>query len=200
MRLRYGAVIGTAQPGLGFKVPLIDSVEKVSVKTITYTWDKMNSYSYDQQPADLKISVTLRASPDKVADLYAKFGSLRHRRQPGGQPGREPAGQDRVRPLHGGEGDPGARSAQLRDQGRHHGHAEGRPDDHHRERAAREHRIQRQLSALDRAAHAGRGRGAEAAAERRARKGAGADHGHAGHRQGQRRPRRGAGRRRCRCG
>src|SRR3989442_9061784 len=74
--LRTGAVIGTAQPGLGFKVPFIDAVEKISVKTITYTWDKMNSYSYDQQPADLKISVTLRASPDKVADLYAKFGRL----------------------------------------------------------------------------------------------------------------------------
>src|SRR5256886_7195322 len=76
VRLRYGATIGTAQPGLGFKIPLIDSVEKVSVKTITYSWDKMNSYSYDQQPADLKISVTLRASPDTVADLYAKFGRL----------------------------------------------------------------------------------------------------------------------------
>src|SRR6202158_2525547 len=74
--LRNGAVIGTAQPGLGFKMPLIDSVEKISVKTATYTWDKMNSYSYDQQPADLKISVTLRASPDKVSDLYAKFGRL----------------------------------------------------------------------------------------------------------------------------
>jgi len=53
VRLRYGAVIGTAQPGLGFKVPLMDTVEKVSVKTTTFTWDKMNSYSYDQQPADL---------------------------------------------------------------------------------------------------------------------------------------------------
>src|ERR1700753_945093 len=74
--LRNGAVIGTAQPGLGFKLPLFDSVEKVNVKTVTYTWDKMNSYSYDQQPADLKVSVTLRAAPEKVADLYAKFGSL----------------------------------------------------------------------------------------------------------------------------
>src|SRR6202521_1755285 len=74
--LRNGAVIGTAQPGLGFKVPLIDGVEKISVKTSTYTWDKPNYYSYDQQPADLKISVTLRASPDKVSDLYAKFGLL----------------------------------------------------------------------------------------------------------------------------
>src|SRR5260221_12322841 len=76
VRLRYGAVIGTAQPGLGFKIPLIDSVEKISVKTSTFAWDKMNSYSYDQQPDDLKISVTLRASPDKVSDLYAKFGRL----------------------------------------------------------------------------------------------------------------------------
>lgn len=76
VRLRYGAVIGTAQPGLGFKVPLMDTVEKVSVKTSTFTWDKMNAYSFDQQPADLKISVTLRAAPEKVADLYAKFGLL----------------------------------------------------------------------------------------------------------------------------
>jgi regulator of protease activity HflC (stomatin/prohibitin superfamily) len=74
--LRNGAVVGTAQPGLGFKIPLMDTVEKVSVKTTTFTWDKMNSYSYDQQPADLKISVTLRASPEKVSDLYAKFGAL----------------------------------------------------------------------------------------------------------------------------
>lgn len=74
--LRNGAVVSTAQPGLGFKMPLIDSVQKISVRTGTYTWDKMNSYSYDQQPADLKISVTLRAAPEKVADLYAKFGRL----------------------------------------------------------------------------------------------------------------------------
>jgi regulator of protease activity HflC (stomatin/prohibitin superfamily) len=74
--LRNGAVIGTSQPGLGFKLPLFDTVEKVSVKTATYTWDKMNSYPFDQQPADLKISVTLRAAPEKVADLYAKFGTF----------------------------------------------------------------------------------------------------------------------------
>src|SRR5215475_6626941 len=74
--LRNGAVVGTAQPGLGFKMPVIDTVQKISVRTATYTWDKMNSYSYDQQPADLKISVTLRAAPEKVADLYAKFGRL----------------------------------------------------------------------------------------------------------------------------
>ena len=41
VKLRYGAVIGTAQPGLGFKIPLIDTVEKVSVKTTTFSWDKI---------------------------------------------------------------------------------------------------------------------------------------------------------------
>src|SRR5947209_1827245 len=64
--LRNGAVVGTAQPGLGFKLPLFDSVEKVSVKTATYTWGKTESYSFDQQPADLQGSVTLRAAPEKV--------------------------------------------------------------------------------------------------------------------------------------
>src|SRR5262245_47985054 len=76
VRLRNGAVIGVAQPGLGFKIPVMDSVERINVRTLTYTWDKMNSYSFDQQPADLKISVTLRVAPEKVAELYSRFGGL----------------------------------------------------------------------------------------------------------------------------
>lgn len=75
--LRNGAVIGVAQPGLGFKMPWIDSVEKISVKTATFSWDNMDSYSYDQQQAHLKVSVTLHATAEKVADLYARFGSLK---------------------------------------------------------------------------------------------------------------------------
>ena len=74
--LRNGALTGLAQPGLHCKMPWFDDVHKVPVKTITWTWDKMNSYSFDQQPADLKISVTVRPVPDRVADLYARFGSL----------------------------------------------------------------------------------------------------------------------------
>ena len=38
--LRNGAVVGTAQPGLGFKMPVMDSVEKISVRTATYTWTR----------------------------------------------------------------------------------------------------------------------------------------------------------------
>jgi regulator of protease activity HflC (stomatin/prohibitin superfamily) len=73
---RNGKVVGIAQPGLGFKMPLIDDVEKVSVKTHTWTWEKMESYSYDQQPAYMKVSVTLHANPEKVDALYSRFGTL----------------------------------------------------------------------------------------------------------------------------
>ena len=75
--LRTGKVVSIAQPGLGFKIPFIDQVVKISTQTQTYTWDKVNSYSADQQPADLKISVTFRADPEKVAEIYSKFGSVR---------------------------------------------------------------------------------------------------------------------------
>jgi regulator of protease activity HflC (stomatin/prohibitin superfamily) len=74
--LKNGAVVGIAEPGLGFKIPFVYDVVKIPVTTQTWTWDKMNSLSYDQQPADLKISVTLHAEPGKVNELYARFGSL----------------------------------------------------------------------------------------------------------------------------
>src|SRR5947207_4466694 len=127
--LRTGAVIGTAQPGLGFKVPFIDAVEKISVKTITYSWDKMSSYSYDQQPADLKISVTLRASPDKVADLYAKFGRL----DTAVNQVVSPVVNQQVKVVFGRS--TAVKAIQDRgpleqcDQGRDYGNAEGRSDD-----------------------------------------------------------------------
>ena len=45
------------------------------MQTKNFTFDKVNSYSADQQPADLlKISVTLHVSPDKVPEMYSRFG------------------------------------------------------------------------------------------------------------------------------
>jgi len=74
--LRTGAVASIAPPGLGFKLPFIDRVEKVSVQTQTFTWQQVNAYSSDQQPADLKISVTFQVDPERVKDLYARFGTI----------------------------------------------------------------------------------------------------------------------------
>lgn len=75
--LRNGAYVKTVEPGLGFKWPWIESVEKISIKTQTYSWEKVNSYSNDQQPADLKLSVTFAVDPTKVGQLYAQFGSTK---------------------------------------------------------------------------------------------------------------------------
>jgi regulator of protease activity HflC (stomatin/prohibitin superfamily) len=71
--LRNGAFIEVVQPGLHLKWPWIDAVVKIDMQTHTYTWAKMESYSADQQPANLKVSVTLHVAADKVPDMYARF-------------------------------------------------------------------------------------------------------------------------------
>lgn len=72
--LRYGAVVGTAEPGLGFKLPLIDSVVKISVQSRAKVYDNVNTYSRDQQPADITISVNYRLPSDQVDKIYAEYG------------------------------------------------------------------------------------------------------------------------------
>jgi regulator of protease activity HflC (stomatin/prohibitin superfamily) len=80
--LRNGAIIGVVQPGLNFKTPWIESVYKIDMQTHTKTYgqdaatgkDVMEAYSADQQPAFLRVSVTLHIAPDKVAEMYSRFG------------------------------------------------------------------------------------------------------------------------------
>jgi regulator of protease activity HflC (stomatin/prohibitin superfamily) len=72
--LSNGAFSGVVEPGLHFKAPWIQAVYKIDMQTKNFTFDKVNSYSADQQPADLKISVTLHVSPDKVSEMYSRFG------------------------------------------------------------------------------------------------------------------------------
>jgi len=72
--LRNGALVEVVQPGLHFKWPWIETVSKIDMQTHNFTFEKVNSYSADQQPADLRISVTLHVAPDKVGEMYARFG------------------------------------------------------------------------------------------------------------------------------
>lgn len=75
VHLRLGAVVGIAQPGLGFKVPFIDRVVMLRTQTNSKVYDQMEAYSRDQQLAELRMSVTYRLAPDMVDDIYATFGS-----------------------------------------------------------------------------------------------------------------------------
>lgn len=74
--LRNGAYHRTAEPGLHFKLPWIELVVKISVQTQTETYEKVNSYSSDQQPADIRLSVSYHVDASRVADVYSEFGSL----------------------------------------------------------------------------------------------------------------------------
>jgi regulator of protease activity HflC (stomatin/prohibitin superfamily) len=74
--LRNGRIIGTASPGLGFKMPLIDSVVRISVQSQLLKYDKQSTYSRDQQTAEIRLSVSIRATESNVDDLYAQYGGL----------------------------------------------------------------------------------------------------------------------------
>lgn len=72
--LRYGAVSGVAQPGLGFKISLIDSIIRISVQSKAAIYNSMEAYSRDQQPATMNLSVNYRIPPDRVEEVYATYG------------------------------------------------------------------------------------------------------------------------------
>jgi len=74
--LRNGALTGVAEPGLGFKLPIVDSVYEISVQSHAQLYEGMETYSKDQQPATLKISVNYRIPVDKVAEVYSQYGSI----------------------------------------------------------------------------------------------------------------------------
>lgn len=74
--LRNGKLVRVSEPGLDFKTPFIDSVSTVSVRDHTFIFENLEAYSYDQQPATLRVSVTYRVPTEHVAELYAEYGTI----------------------------------------------------------------------------------------------------------------------------
>jgi regulator of protease activity HflC (stomatin/prohibitin superfamily) len=74
VQLRNGAVVGTAEPGLGFKMPVIDSVVDISVQSQARAYENVQTYSKDQQTASLMISVNYRLPADQVETIYGEYG------------------------------------------------------------------------------------------------------------------------------
>lgn len=73
--LRNGSLQHVAEPGLGFKTPVLDSVRFISVRDHNVVMP-LEAYSFDQQPATMQVSVTYRVPVDRVADLYSEYGTL----------------------------------------------------------------------------------------------------------------------------
>lgn len=74
--LRNGAFVRVAEPGLGFKVPIIDSVVDLSVRTHKSGYEKLTSYSRDIQLAELRVAVNYRIDTSMVKHVYESYGSL----------------------------------------------------------------------------------------------------------------------------
>lgn len=72
--LRNGAVVGTAEPGLGFKLPIVDSIREINVQSQARVYKDVLVYSRDQQNAGLQVSVNYRLASDKVEKIYSEFG------------------------------------------------------------------------------------------------------------------------------
>jgi len=74
VQLRNGAVVGTAEPGLGFKMPVIDTVVDISVQSQARTYENVQAYSKDQQTGVLFVSVNYRLPTDQVESIYGEYG------------------------------------------------------------------------------------------------------------------------------
>ena len=74
--LRNGALVGVIEPGLSFKIPFIESVKFISVQSNATTYQGLQAYSKDQQPATLNVSVSWHVVPAEVGKVYMQYQDL----------------------------------------------------------------------------------------------------------------------------
>ena len=72
--LRFGRLSSVEEPGLHFKLPFIDSIHKMTVRTVKFTLPTA-VYSKDIQGAEVVISLNYRLDADKVGEMYAAAGT-----------------------------------------------------------------------------------------------------------------------------
>ncbi len=88
VKTRFGAIVGIIQPGLYFKIPVIERVAMVEVKTRTVNYDKGGDYgdekptgdnlfgaSKDLQDVAIGVVVNYHVNPDKADSIYAQYSS-----------------------------------------------------------------------------------------------------------------------------
>jgi regulator of protease activity HflC (stomatin/prohibitin superfamily) len=73
--LTMGEFSSIAEPGLNFKLPFLQSARTISIRNEVLQWDHpFESYSFDQQAADIKVSVNIQVTD--VEKIYREYGSL----------------------------------------------------------------------------------------------------------------------------
>lgn len=78
VKTRLGAVVGSIEPGPFFKIPFIEKVTKLDVRTQSLTADKsapLSSASNDLQDTKLSVVVNYHIDPSTVVTIYQQYGS-----------------------------------------------------------------------------------------------------------------------------
>lgn len=88
VKTRLGAVVGALEPGLYLKIPLIEQVATMEVKTRTVNYDKnghegdsldssqLSGASKDLQDVWIGVVVNYHIDANKVTDIYAQYKSV----------------------------------------------------------------------------------------------------------------------------
>ncbi len=89
VKTRLGAVVGVIDPGLYFKLPLIEHVTRMEVKTRTINYDKSGDQGDEKQTADnlfgasrdlqdvaIGVVVNYHINPTKVDSIFAQYKSV----------------------------------------------------------------------------------------------------------------------------
>ena len=74
--VRYGSVVAVSEPGLHFKIPLVDAVRRISTQEQVEMYQRMEAYSNDQQPALMNISVRYQIDSSRVDDTLFPYTTL----------------------------------------------------------------------------------------------------------------------------
>lgn len=82
---RFGQIVGVDQPGPHLRIPFVEGVRRIDVHTQTTQWQRngntdsrMSTYSRDQQPANIAVTVTWHIPGDEraVTRVATEWGSL----------------------------------------------------------------------------------------------------------------------------
>lgn len=76
MLLRYGKIVRLTKSGLGFKLPWIESIQKIPLQKNSMLFEDIQAYSQDQQPATMSVSVNFHVPASEVRNLYISYLTL----------------------------------------------------------------------------------------------------------------------------
>ncbi len=72
---RFGEAMDQENPGLHFKIPIIETVEMIEVRTRKNA-EKMASSTKEQMPVTIEVSVNWTVNKEAALDLFKRYGGL----------------------------------------------------------------------------------------------------------------------------